>query len=964
MFGAYLLESGAPDRYQIEDASGVYLLDTFETFSTTLGTATDTGSITPPTGWDSGRSLSVSIPEIASGNNSVVHIALRNMTGAAGLVILHAGGEMPDWYDNGVGLAHVNSLVSDGYRVIQIKGISNYWMTAPLGSNLGSVIVAKRVATLLKYLHDTYSNALPYVVIAGSAGSSGLAYSLVFLNQASIIDHAVHIGSVPHADLFRSCARAHGDNQYWAGDAAAANNVDMSHGYAGDNTGPCYIGDASVEGARWGATSLVGQPVSAYQWSGTVVDVLVGSDDSFMPHALLYHDQLTTATQPHRLGQIPNTPHVIKDTDKGGQTILAAVRRKPYIGAWGENRAEDVTSVTVTLDEAPKSGERIVAVRRWAGGQANGLTPSGWTRLQTATTGGASPLTVAIETRVSDGTEGESLSFTSTSATTLDVAVAVIANSAGSVVAHGTTATSTGTSLTLTTSSVPADTITFSGIVAEATQDNVMNQTWTNDHDQFGVGLDNFSSAYAIHSTSGVKTTQETWTESVDAAGVTTTFSVPIAHEQNQSDDVGLSDSATVDLVVASDDWVVSEADALALSDSAALVQGHEAPAVDGLTLSDAVVVGMTQQVAATDDVALADSAQVAQTHLHAVADALGLTDSATAELFKNTLADDQLPLADSATAVLGHGHVATDSVALSDVGAVGQGHSMLPTDQTGLSDSVSVTLSGSQGITESDQLGLTDTAVVALASAVRPTDEMVLGDAASVSIELVGVAQDSLSLSDATTMQQGHGRSTADVIGLTDSAVVSRGLAANSTDQLGLDDIVAIAMGYSHPVFDTLGLSDAFQAQLSATQSVAAQDMLGLDDLATITLFRLIAQGGVDTMGLSDTSTLTIDSALAVLDEMGLVDTSLLELSGALSVQDALTLADAAAVGMVTPYAYVDVMALSDSVNVALIGAYSPALDPHAEWVDSDVSAGSIDDNTSNADWAGGGSSGTWTNR
>jgi hypothetical protein len=110
----------------------------------------------------------------------------------------------------------------------------------------------------------------------------------------------------------------------------------------------------------------------------------------------------------------PAGPHAIKDTDKGRQTILAAIRRKPYIGAWAEFATDTGPSLTATLDVAPATGELLVAVRQWNGIASVGTTPTGWTRVAVATSTGASPRTVAIETKTSDGTEGTALTFATT----------------------------------------------------------------------------------------------------------------------------------------------------------------------------------------------------------------------------------------------------------------------------------------------------------------------------------------------------------------------------------------------------------------------------------------------------------------------------------------------------------------------------------------------------------------------
>src|SRR3546814_9106440 len=98
-------------------------------------------------------------------------------------------------------------------------------MNSPSGSDLGSHVVAKRPASLFQYVHDTYSDGLPFVVVGSSAGSSALAYSLVFLGLETIIDRAVHVASVPHASVWRSCAKALNDEAFWGASAESSNRI-------------------------------------------------------------------------------------------------------------------------------------------------------------------------------------------------------------------------------------------------------------------------------------------------------------------------------------------------------------------------------------------------------------------------------------------------------------------------------------------------------------------------------------------------------------------------------------------------------------------------------------------------------------------------------------------------------------------------------------------------------------------
>jgi hypothetical protein len=528
MADVYLLESSPTDRFLIEGTADHFLLAPPQTFSTTLGTATDTGSTTAPTNWTNARALTVTIPEVTTvGQDATVEIAQRNMTGTTGLIVFQEGSNNPAWWDDGTGAQDplMTALVADGYRIIQVRGLTHYWMDAPSGQKAGSAILAKRATTLWKYLHDTYSGGLPFIVVGSSAGSSALGYALVHHDQDGIIDHAVHCASVPHADLYRGCARAIGDERYWSGSTQNADYIDVAHGYAGDGTGPCVMGSELVEGTLWNDTSLVNRPNSWYQWPTTRVDILDGSLDAFMAPGLLYRNQLVKAGQPHRFGQIPQVGHVIKDTDKGRQTILAAIRRRPYIGAWAEFATDTGPSLTATLDIAPAVGELLVAVRQWNGDATVGTTPTGWTRVAVATTTGASPRTVAIETKTADGTEGTALTFATTGTTVQSLAAAVVVNSMNPQLADTSSQTLTGTTMTLSAAAAQ-DNITFGAIAVEETGSNTFNQAWTNDFDQFSLGTSEvFSSAYAIHGTAGTKTTVETWVQSVAAAGITATFS-------------------------------------------------------------------------------------------------------------------------------------------------------------------------------------------------------------------------------------------------------------------------------------------------------------------------------------------------------------------------------------------------------------------------------------------------------
>jgi hypothetical protein len=92
------------DRFLIEGTADHFLLAPPQTFSTTLGTATDTGSTTAPTNWTNARALTVTIPEVTTvGQDATVEIAQRNMTGTTGLIVFQEGSNNPAWWDDGTG---------------------------------------------------------------------------------------------------------------------------------------------------------------------------------------------------------------------------------------------------------------------------------------------------------------------------------------------------------------------------------------------------------------------------------------------------------------------------------------------------------------------------------------------------------------------------------------------------------------------------------------------------------------------------------------------------------------------------------------------------------------------------------------------------------------------------------------------------------------------------------------------
>lgn len=493
--------------------------------ASSLGTVTDTGAGVAPTNWDSARTLTIETPEIPTADATVT-ISLRNMTGANGLVFFHSGSHLPAWWDDGTDAnmnTFMNSLVSAGLRLVQVRGDTNYWMNAPSNDKLGSVIVAKRPAALIKYIHDTYSDGLSFHVIGGSAGSSALGYAYVFHGLGSIIDTALHTSSVPHADIYKACNRLAGEEEYWSTQPAG---FDIAHGYAGVGTDPCAVGDESVEGELWSSTSLISGANSDYAAPGMRVILLTGSDDTnFMAQAVAYHDRLVSAGKSHQFGYVPQVGHGLKDTDMGRFTIRNALAGDPFISQWVAGSAVS-TTVSVTLDEAPEAGDLLVAIRKWGGSSGNGLTPSGWTRGRSASVA-ATGRTCAMELKVADGTEGTTFNFGATSSNAQIVTLCTVKNLSGTIGENiGQSVTGTGSSISLSATSTDASAIGFTAVVVEGTGANTFGEAWSGEYRQLSDSGGNFSIGFAPHASASLKSTSETWSEAGKAyAGFITILS-------------------------------------------------------------------------------------------------------------------------------------------------------------------------------------------------------------------------------------------------------------------------------------------------------------------------------------------------------------------------------------------------------------------------------------------------------
>ena len=383
-----------------------------------LGTATDTGAGTAPSGsWDAytdARVYSVAVTGLPSISATV---ARKEPSGTEkGTVIIFSGGDGDDWWSvstTGPEDFIDDELVANGYRVLQVKWSDGWFDTDDLD---GPDVMAARPATLINHLHGLYCGSVDNLIITGhSGGASQCGYALARYGLSSIVSAVCFTAGPPHAAMPLTCA---GTAPYYS--LSGANKFDRAFGYAGDDTGPCAVNSTDEAWvARWRQSAIENGDLD---WDDTRIYFQWGANDTtgateqglVLAEALRSQGRVvhteTIAGQGH--GNNPSATGLIQL----GFAIRGEMTHRQVKSANGTG-----TSLTVPFNSTPNAGASMVALVRATVPSAQVNTPSGWTRDLALDFDTSTKSLVVLRKLAEDGDTGVPLTFTASSITHVDL---------------------------------------------------------------------------------------------------------------------------------------------------------------------------------------------------------------------------------------------------------------------------------------------------------------------------------------------------------------------------------------------------------------------------------------------------------------------------------------------------------------------------------------------------------------
>jgi hypothetical protein len=217
------------------------------------------------------------------------------------------------------------SLLDNGYELVQIRWGLNGWLDAPIGMQIGHEVLASQPSTVIQWVHDNWHLVGQRFCITGnSAGAAQITYALSSYGIDQIVDVAVPTSGPPLASLSKGCLQEPG----FAYPLSKQNLIDFSYGYVYSELGmgPCVAHDPDFSNT-WIANS-VETGGTKYNYPATNVHIIIGGQDQVFikNHANDYYQVLVANHQPILTRQIvPNMAHAIQASPDGLAALFTAL---------------------------------------------------------------------------------------------------------------------------------------------------------------------------------------------------------------------------------------------------------------------------------------------------------------------------------------------------------------------------------------------------------------------------------------------------------------------------------------------------------------------------------------------------------------------------------------------------------------------------------------------------------------
>jgi len=508
----------------------------------------------------------------------------------------------------------------------------------------------------------------------------------------------------------------------------------------------------------------------------------------------------------------------------------------------------DASSVSVTLDSTPTSGNYLIAII--AGSLDLTSVPSGFTQDYYVHTGATDWNMRAAYSKVSDGTETGALTFTTSGTDALGVTVYEVANVSGfdvgadawSSKVDATTQT-TGTTATTAVAKSIAFAVALTWRATDYTP--TLTNSFTLDEDFYSSGATGWNYYTALKSLTATGTVETTW-GAIDGWQQAAVFVYSGPAGTTHTDDVSVVADATSSITNVS--TLATQALSV-LGDGSAVV-------VDAATLGEVLSVLLDGTSSIVDSRSLDDALAV-------------LLDGAASVA-------DQRDAVDALSALLDSVDLVVDAHAMGDVLAVLTDGAAAVSDSRSINQSLTVTADGTS--TAADTM----TAVEALSAlgdlAAQLVQTVAISEAVSVQVDAAAVLEDLHTigevlqvLADATTgifdeitsvIQEflsvlADATSTvADAITAAEAVVATVDGTATVADTRGAVDDVAVLLDGTSTVTGTLSMVEYQPVLLLASDAVAVQQALAeallsvADALAAVTDAEVMVD---DTAGLAD---------------------------------------------------------------------------------------------------------------
>jgi hypothetical protein len=584
----------------------------------------------------------------------------------------------------------------------------------------------------------------------------------------------------------------------------------------------------------------------------------------------------------------------------------------PSVGATATGQNDTLlSSHTVNLPTGIASGDRLLVAftdKDVAG--ADPAFPGGWTVERVAVQAGGATLRLTVASRVADGSEGSTITVTTTNTTRQTHISARITGGGTPEVSAAATGNNGAPDPPALTPAAATDALWIA--VGGASHSGDYTAAPTN----YGSMVESVNATTAnttrsatamafrdLNTGSAEDPGAFTYDQSTLSEWAALTIAIPAAAASG-GDSLTLADSATVE-----GGRAASVADTLSVADSVTTESGKQVDAADSLSVADSAATAVGRHVQPTDTLTLADDAR-RDVQRGGVADTLTLTDAARSD--STRVAADTLTLADSATASEGHAIASADTLTLSDSARTDSTRSAadtltvaddsrrdsttLATDTLTLADSVTPEhTTGTLEVFPADALSLSDSVTASEGHGQSAADTLTLADA--VSVQVTRLSADTLTVADAST--RAVEQASADAVSVADQP--RSDVTVSQADTLALSDSASTDGTLTVDAADTLAVSDS--ARLDATR--ASADTLAVSDSAAT------ARGAFPSDALTVSDAARWDATTSAADSCGLADAAQREI--ATFSADSLGLADLAAIEVAFELGAADTLTLID---------------------------------------------------